>query len=242
MFVGIAVAIIVLILVLYFIYTVYVDYNNSYVTSPWLIPTTRIARQGLVLPGSTIPVSNDGSFGLEFSYSFWLYVNEWNVPGVAGGAGGAGSVLGKHIMNKGSNDGVIPTFQAPGFWLDDTSNKIIVQMNTFASMNEHCSISDVPIGKWVNIILVVINRHMDLYVNGNLKNRCELKGLPRQNYGDVFITQNGGFDGFLSKMRYYNYALPYYKVEQIFNDGPSDAPCTQTGTKPPYLAYDYWVS
>ena len=31
-------------------------------------------------------------------------------------------------------------------------------------------------------------------------------------------------------------------LEQLFKEGPSKAPCTETGVEPPYLAPDYWMT
>lgn len=232
--VSVIVALVLLVAVFYFVWYLFSDWSNGAANAPWLIKDTRIARKGAVVPGSIIPFSSDGRFGLEFSYSFWIYVNEWDTPSQTGAM--------KHIMHKGDSNPT-PQFQAPGFWMDANTNRIVFRMNTFNKnqFTEECGLNNIPIGKWVNIVAVVIGKNVDLYVNGNLKNRCSFDGVPMQNYGDIYLTQNGGFDGFLSKFRYYSYALPYWKVEQIMADGPSPAPCTETGTKPPYQAFDYWL-
>ena len=38
----------------------------------------------------------------------------------------------------------------------------------------------------------------------------------------LYATNYGGFDGFVSKMKYFNYAVPIWKVIQLFNMGPSN--------------------
>ena len=233
-----AIVVIALIIgLMYMLWFMYRNWTSSNASSPWLVKDTRIARQGLVIPGNMIPLSNDGRFGMEFSYSMWIYVNQWDTPV----AQQSKQPL-KHILHKGDSSPA-PVFQAPGIWMDQSSNEIVVVMNTFnkTDTKDGCVVSNIPIGLWVNLIVICIENKIDIYVNGGLKNRCTLNGIPMQNMGDVYITQNGGYDGFISKVRYYNYALPYWKVEQILADGPSKAPCTETGATPPYQSIDYWL-
>ena len=64
----------------------------------------------------------------------------------------------------------------------------------------------------------------------------------KQNYGDIYACKWGGFSGFLSRLRYYAYALPFYSIEKIYNQGPSQAPCASTGAKPPNLSPEYWMT
>lgn len=227
-------------------------YNSTLAGEPWLVETTKAANQMSVVPGKVIPRSTDGRFGIEFSYSLWLYINEW------GGASRYKTGM-HHILHKGSLTS-IPD-QCPGIWLKRDTNVLVLKINTFhknsspdcsrvgdtpdTNINEKCyleicQIPNIPVHKWVHITVSVINRNVDIYVNGFLRKRCLLKGLPRQNDGDVYLNAFGGFDGFMSRVRYFSYALPIWKIESVINQGPSDAPCTQTGEQPPYLALDYW--
>lgn len=241
-FVGAVVVIVLLITLIYVLVYFVRDWSYSAASAPWLVEGSQVAKQATQIPGALIPPSNDGRYGLEFSYSFWVYVNEWNTPGgIKGGTVGGVDPIEtyKHIMHKGDQNLI---FQAPGFWMDDFSNRIVFRMNTFEDMAEECMVDNIPIGKWVNIIAVVIGKNVDLYVNGGLKNRCEFKGIPMQNMGDVYIGGTRSFDGFISRMRYYSYALPIWQVEQVFGMGPSDLPPTQPGAQPPYLAPTYWFS
>ena len=50
----------------------------------------------------------------------------------------------------------------------------------------------------MNIIIRVQNSAMDVYINGTITRSVELAGVPKQNYGDVFVGLNGGFDGYVS--------------------------------------------
>ena len=226
--IGIVLLLIIAVIAIYIIVRINGDYNNTINDSPWLVFGTKQAQSPKFIKGDIIKQSVDGQFGIEFTYAFWLY---WNDATYKFGDW-------KHILHKG-NASAMP-LQAPGFWLYPKENKIAINMNTFYSVKESCDIGNIPLNKWVHIAAIVVGKNMDVYVNGDLKKRCTFKGLPKQNYGDIYLNQWGGFSGFLSQVRYFNYALPYYKIEQILQQGPSKAPCTETGETPPYFADSWW--
>ena len=126
-------------------------------------------------------------------------------------------------------------------YIAPNTNTLVVIMNTYNVINEEIMIPDIPMNKWVHITLSVINKNVDIYVNGYLKKRCLLNGVPRQNDGAVYINSFGGFKGFLSRVRYFNYALPVWKIEQIMKQGPSNYQSPDlTEAVPPYLSYGWW--
>lgn len=228
---GVIIFLIVIALVIYVIYFISNDYITSQKNEPWLIPTTKIARTGKIIPAQMIRPSQDSQFGIEFTYAFWMYVTDWSSYKF-------GEY--KHVFHKG-NASAMP-LQAPGVWLYPKENKMAINMNTYHSVKESCDIGNIPIGKWFHITIVCIGKNLDVYINGRLKKRCSLIGVPKLNFGDLYINEWNGFDGFMSKFRYFNYAIPYYKVEQLVADGPSKAPCTETGSAPPYFAQDVWFA
>jgi hypothetical protein len=110
---------------------------------------------------------------------------------------------------------------------------------------ETSDIGNIPLNMWVNIIIVLIGNSVDVYVNGNLKKRTKLKGVPKLNYGDLYITNWLGFDGYMSRFRYYNYAIQSFQIDQIFGFGASTR-VSQTNTslsqKSPTLSSNYWLN
>ena len=64
------------------------------------------------------------------------------------------------------------------------------------------------------------NTTLDVYVNGTITRSVDLVGVPKQNYGDVFVAMNGGFDGYVSNLWYYNYALGTTQIQRIATNGP----------------------
>ena len=76
-------------------------------------------------------------------------------------------------------------------------------------------ISGVPMNKWFHLALRMENKILDAYVNGTIYSRAQLTAVPKQNYYNVNIGQNGGFQGSISNLRYFNYAFPLSQLGQI---------------------------
>jgi hypothetical protein len=94
-------------------------------------------------------------------------------------------------------------------------------MNTFNVINEEIIIPDIPLNKWVNVIIRCQNTTLDVYVNGTITRSVNLVGVPKQNYGDVYLGMNGGFAGNISNLWYYNYALGTAAIQRIAEEGPN---------------------
>jgi hypothetical protein len=113
-------------------------------------------------------------------------------------------------------------------------------MNTFEKMNEEVIVNDLPLNKWVNVIIRVSNQHqLDVYINGTLTKRHILKSVPKQNYGNVYATMNGGFSGFMSDLRYFGTDIGTNKIQSIIDDGPNmkmKSNTSLTKGKPRYLS------
>jgi hypothetical protein len=182
--------------------------------------------------------------GLEFTWSVWLNIKKI-------GDGVSNSTSYKHIFNKGDNTNVQNATEwngtnvtgmsfpnnSPGMYLSPKKNTIVVVMNTFNNVIENVEINDIPLNKWINVVLRCQGRKMDTYINGTIVNRHVFNAVPKQNYGDVWVSQRNGFDGKLSSLRYFSHALTGVEIENLVKSGPNlkvlDAGLR---TFPPYLA------
>lgn len=201
--------ILIVVICIYFVYTrISNNYSNTVSNEPLLIYGNHNGKIGKVINGLEFKESNNTEHGTEISYSFWLKVNSWDYN----------KDQWKHLFHKGNDIGI--PLQAPGFWLYPYENKMAINMNTYYSVKESCDIDNIPVNKWIHITFILINKNIDIYVNSKLRKRCELQGLPKLNFGDLYLCQFGGFDGNISQLRYFNYALPVYKIEKLYNDGP----------------------
>lgn len=163
----------------------------------------------------TIYRSVNADDGIEFTWSTWIFIESLQTnPGIY-----------KHIFSKGnsnlSKNGMIQPNNAPGVYIAPNTNSLVVVMNTFNVINEEIVVPDIPINKWVNIIIRCQNTTLDVYINGTIARSINLVGIPKQNYGDVHVAMNGGFDGYISNLWYYNYALGTAAIQNIVSRGPN---------------------
>lgn len=188
---------------------------------------------------NSIPVvrSKNEDGGLEFTWSVWLLIedlvykqNEY-----------------KHVFHKGENlintsknlFGMNYPNNGPGLYIGPVKNELIVVMNTFKTIREEIVIDDIPLNKWLNVIIRVNNQNvLDVYINGKLSRRHILDSVPKQNYGDVYASANGGFSGYTSNLKYYAEALNLSDIQQIVKNGPSLKMVNQSFMKsyPKYLS------
>ena len=134
----------------------------------------------------------------------------------------------------------------PGVWLYPNTNKLNIRFNTYENVVETADVGNIPLNMWVNVIIILIGNSVDVYINGNLKKRTKLKGVPKINYGDLYTTNWGGFAGYLSKLRYFNRAIEPFMIDQIFTNGPSQifASNINQGVTDPsaVLSPNYWMT
>jgi hypothetical protein len=190
--------------------------------SPHLMDGMVDATQMIIYPQDpsnngavTIYRSVNATEGLEFTWSVWIFIN--NLQTNAG--------IYKHIFSKGNSNltenGLISPNNAPGLYIAPNTNTLVVMMNTFNVINEEVMVPDIPINKWVNIIVRCENTKLDVYINGTITRSINLVGVPKQNYGDVYVGMNGGFNGYISNLWYYNYALGTAAIQRLVENGPN---------------------
>ena len=109
---------------------------------------------------------------------------------------------------------------APGLYIAPSTNALVVMMNTYTDYKEQVQIPDIPLNKWINVIIRCKNTTLDVYINGTIARSLEMGGVPKQNYGDVYVAANGGFDGRISNLWYYNHALGTAAIQKLAKDGP----------------------
>jgi hypothetical protein len=206
--------------------------------NPILIDGMINSRQLMVIPqdpskrgAKPIYRSNNEREGIEFTWSVWINIDDYTYK----------ENEYKHVFHKGNDN--IPTNTAseginginfpnnsPGLYITpinkdrangDTAG-LLINMNSFTKIDERVEIKNIPLNKWVNIIIrVTKQQQMDVYISGTLVKRHILNGVPKQNYGDVYVSMNGGFSGNTSDLRYFEKAISTSKIQSIINNGPN---------------------
>jgi len=183
-----------------------------------------IEPDSLATNGSTVASSN-------FAYSCWFYVNDWNYrygePKVIFGRMGAQSG-----ESGGSIEGISGIDPCPAVVLGAIENNLMVSLGCYPGADDQpttgggktivhtCSVANIPIQKWVNLIISVYGRTMDLYIDGKLVRTCLLPGVASvNNNAKIFVTPTGGFDGWTSKLEYYPNSLNPQDAWNIYSKG-----------------------
>jgi len=130
----------------------------------------------------------------NFTYSIWFNIDDWNVR-----YGEEKCIFGR--MNS-ANDATQP---CPYVYLDETQNNIVIKMtmNDNTSSVKTYTIENIPIQKWVFLMISVYGRTLDVYIDGKLVRTFVLTSVPKINVtSDVYVTPNGGFSGWTTRFQY----------------------------------------
>lgn len=167
----------------------------------------------------TIPRSVNATDGIEFTWSCWIFINNLNEN------------EGKYrcVFYKGNDfatsvdqpEGINFPNNAPGVYIAPNTNDLVIFMNTFNVINEQITVTNIPLNKWFNVILRCQNTTLDVYINGTITKSQELHGVPKQNYGNVYVGMNNGFAGYISNLWYYDYALGTTEIQNLVTNGPN---------------------
>lgn len=166
--------------------------------------------------------SNNENKGLEATWSTWL-----NIDSLQSGSTNSYS----HIFSKGNNvfnsNGIASINNAPGVYLkkgDSTSNDntIRIIMDTVnGDSNNYIDVTNIPLKKWFHLAIRFENNLVDVYVNGVMAGRKTYINTLKQNYDNILIGQNGGFNGNLSNLLYSDHALTVFDLNNLLLKGPN---------------------
>lgn len=165
--------------------------------------------------------------GNSSTWCFWININNWYYR----------YELWKNICIKGSLvkpedelawDSVGK--QCPGIWMTPNQNNIrtvfttrrLNKNNELKDYLEYCQINDIPIGVWSHISIVMINKTIAIYLNGELVRTCIFKGQPEFNNGPLQVSYSGGFNGQLKNFRYIGKRLSPEYIRQLYELGPNE--------------------
>lgn len=234
--------VIVFVYVLRFCITI-IGYLFAPSSSPFLVNGVIDGNVGnLVIPqdpneSNAVPIirSVNDDVGIGFTWSSWLFIKQKELDTT--------SAM-RHVFNKGSASttnapiaGIMSPNNGPGLYLKPDYSGLTVVMSTFDNPNASVDVDNIPINKWFNVIIRVENTVMDVFINGELAKRLPLNSVPFQNYGDVNVAINGGFNGNLSSLRYYNTALGTRAIQNIVSSGPNLTVLGASGGAPDTMDY-----
>lgn len=193
-----------------------------------------------------IPRSNNEKTGIEFTWSCWLL---YETPPNVGNTN-----IYEPVFIKGDNsvqqDGALKFTSinnGPGVYFGPPNNKdnngapkansLWILMDTIVTPSTesveanngvlYIEIPKIPISKFFHLAIRCQNKFVDVYINGTVIYRKNLENVPKQNYYDLQVCPNGGFNGNLSNLRYYSRALTVVDINAIVLEGPNMNPASQ---------------
>ena len=183
----------------------------------------------------TIHRSNNEKEGIEFTWSVWLkrdsiedstfkyshIFSKGNFIPESDGSSKMGNAAGVYFETKFDNTG-------GNNILNSTTNELAIFMETvepgaqlMESITEKILIEDVPLKRWFHLAIRIQNKIMDVYINGTVAKRVTFSNVPKQNYDDIHVAKNGGFNGQISDLRYFDSALNVFQIMNLVNSGPN---------------------
>jgi hypothetical protein len=228
---------------------------------------SKIITQDPSIKGSiplTRSVNQDG--GIENTWSIWFFIRD--VSGINDTVDKKVDL--KHIFHKGDNvskdlksdDAILQNVgsnTSPGVFFRKVKASIpsttatdpnvshiqlniaMNKFNTAGGSRDVINVDNIPVRKWINLIIKTRNTTVDVYINGQLTKRQTMKGIPSQNYGNVYVAQNGGFAGNISDLQYFNYAIGTSEIQEIVTRGPNlNSSDDSLKTLPRYLSSKWY--
>jgi hypothetical protein len=88
------------------------------------------------------------------------------------------------------------------------------------SIVHKCEVQNFPLQKWVNLIISLYGRTLDIYIDGKLFRTCVLPGVAKVATNTaIHVTPSGGFDGFTSNFQYWADSTNPQQAYNIYKSG-----------------------
>ena len=160
------------------------------------------------IAANTLSSSNSSNY----AYSAWFYIDDWSYR------------YGEPKIILGRLDSDLEP--SPSIVLGAIENNLKIQTTVYSSADSTggsthtCNVDNVPIQKWVNVIVSLYGRTLDVYLDGKLVRTCVLPGVAKMaNNAPVYITPLGGFSGYTSNVQYYGDSLNPQEAYNIYRSG-----------------------
>ena len=140
--------------------------------------------------------------GMSFTHSFWIYIKDWNYK----------FMTEKNILEKG---GLM-------VYLGSKNNNLYIEVPVLNSTRpERIVYENLPVQKWINVVILMENRHLDVWLNGKLYHSRYLANIPDfKPKKDAVYLRNGGFSGFISRIYHYDENISKKRIRALFLSGP----------------------
>jgi len=196
--IGVVIVILIYLLYLYF----FGDSSRTFLVGLHDATSELVVSSSSIAPGPTA----------DFTYSIWVYVTNWDA--------GIQKVIFQRQQEGGTAASPVVAFSA-------NMNNVDVTLATYSTtageppQTATCTIENVPLQAWTNIIMTLNGNALDLYLDGKLVRTCILPGVPKmQTSGDLVLTPSGkSFQGYTSSFQYFARAMNPREAYAIYREG-----------------------
>jgi hypothetical protein len=213
---------IVFIIVLLYLLVVYMTKNKNTLSGMMNAQTMQ------TIPASSLDNSNTTSSTSNFTYSIWFFIDNWNYR-----YGESKVIYGRMSSSDGNtltpcplvslgaidNDINISLQVYPG---TNSINSISpnTSTGTIDSSTSNFTVSNIPLQKWVNLLISAYGRSLDVYIDGKLTRTFLLPGVAKVDTStNVYVTPQGGFSGWTSLFQYWPNATDPQTAWNIYKAG-----------------------
>lgn len=167
----------------------------------------------------------------NFTFSTWFYINGLNynfdrhkillariVPSEMTSATSAVGSCPKYSDMKNSNPSPLIAITP---YTNDIEVSVCVLNGTDSTPSVQSTlVTNVPVQKWVNLLVSIYGRTLDIYLDGKLAKTIVLSGIASIAANEnLYVTPCGGFDGWTSKVQYFPNATNPQQAWDIYKAG-----------------------
>jgi hypothetical protein len=201
---------------------------SSSIESGDLLPKLQDASKQTLVAGKDLPLSADkqGGYGMQW----WMFINDWNY--------GYGKEKGVLIRSDPTSQKILN----PSISLHPTDNSLKISVSVFPEKEGGssstqpapavggagstddvfiCEVPNLPLQTWFAVTATVFGRNLDVYIDGNLVKSCLLSGVPKPALGDIILSPNGGFSGYMCNFKYFARMLTPGDASNFHSGGTS---------------------
>ena len=182
----------------------YIIYYYYFSSSSMLMSSVIAGNQITTIDVSKIDNGLAGS--VNFAYSLWFNINDWNY------------LYGRPKPLFRRQTATANKF-TPYAKFDSNTNNLLIDITCAGNTNTY-TVSNIPIQKWVHLVISVYGKSLDVYLNGKLVNTFVLPGVPDvDKTQQIVICPDGGFNGWVTKFEFWASSMDPQTAWNIYKSG-----------------------
>jgi len=190
----------IIVIILCIIFSLFVLFYNRSDTSPVLINSIKPADKKMIFKNDRIKLSKVNE-GVSWSIVSWIFIDDWNY---------------KFGQDKYLLDWTDNQKNGVQMYFDKKDTSLNITITTIPLMKkEQLIYHGISIQKWTSVIVILDNRNLDLFIDGELAKTKKLDYVPLYTNNDFVLFPDGGFNGKVGYFQYMSYKLPQFGIQHF---------------------------